>query len=478
MPVPRNTINNRMRFVEFKLPEKDSPLFKEIFSELSDLVELTKDLPEENSVRQQVDAYLEKLKQNANIAEDAVEDAEDALLIAIAKQIGGPQATMALLDIKKFKKLVQNEVAQVGTLYQEKGKEQVKTAFTEKLAKAKQLAVKIGKDAKWGSSLINVLSAYENEQLQNDFLDLCLANKGLSQPFQPGIPYQKLDLKTIINPNLSGLFADQEAYNGLALLPLSDGTGQGSGVGPGEAVFACLVPNAKKAVKSDLTIDGFGTVEVKGGKGQESTGWLDATGAKATDLRSAFLSIVNPALLPTPGAGRKKFKFKDGTETTLTDIIADADFRPEKFRELKTVFKLLSPDDQIKTIDALYAVIAPTVKSNPDSSKMYNRFVKDTVKLIANITSRSELEPINKLQAKLSMIEYAIGAYKAETLLIYNYVTQDIVLINGIAGIEESINSSDLIATAITMRGQGAKKGSPGIAIKTRAVKSRTGTFD
>ena len=92
-----------MRFVEFKLPEKDSPLYKQIFSELSELVELTKDLPEDNAVRQQVDAYLEKLKQNVDVAEDAVEDAEDALLIAIAKQFGGPQATMALMDIKKFK---------------------------------------------------------------------------------------------------------------------------------------------------------------------------------------------------------------------------------------------------------------------------------------------------------------------------------------------------------------------------------------
>jgi phage-related protein len=125
-----------MRFVEFKLPEKDSPLFNEIFSELSDLVELTRDLPEENTVRQQVAAYLEKLTQNANVSEDAVEDAENALIIAIAKQLGGSQATMALMDIKKFKQKVQAEIAQVGTAYQEKGKDQVKSESTEKLTKA------------------------------------------------------------------------------------------------------------------------------------------------------------------------------------------------------------------------------------------------------------------------------------------------------------------------------------------------------
>jgi hypothetical protein len=463
-----------MRFVEFKLPEKDSPLFNQIFSELSDLVDLTKDLPEENAVRQQVDAYLEKLKQNANVVEDAVEDAHEALLIAVAKKIGGPQATMFLLDIKKLKEAVKAEIAQVGTVHQEKGKEQVRAASTEKLEKAKKLAVKIGKDPKWGASLNNVLAAYEDDQLHNDFLDICLANKGLSRPFDSNIPYQKLNLKNIINSKLSGLFANQEAYTSLALLPLSDGTGQGSGVGPGEAVFACLAPNAKKAVKSDLTIDGFGTVEVKGGKGQESTGWLDATGVKATDLRRAFLSIVDPALR---SKGRTIMTFKDGTKTTLNDIIDNADFRPEKFRELKTVFKLLSPADQIKTIDALYKEVAPTVKTNPETKKMYNRYVKETVDLIINITNQSELIPINKLQAKLSMIEYAIGAYKAETLLVYNYVTQEIILIHGIDGIEESMNSADLITTAITLRGTGAKKGSPGISIKTREVRSRTKAF-
>jgi hypothetical protein len=466
-----------MRFLEFKLPEKDSPLFNEIFSELSDLVELTRDLPEENTVRQQVAAYLEKLTQNANVSEDAVEDAENALIIAIAKQLGGSQATMALMDIKKFKQKVQAEIAQVGTAYQEKGKDQVKSESTEKLTKAKKLAKKIGKDDKWGVSLHNALSYYENEQLHIDFLDLCLTNQGLTNAINdPSQPFRKLNLKTIINPKLSELFANQEAFTGLALLPLSDGTGQGSGIGPGEAIFACLTPNAKKAAKSDLIIDG-GTWEVKGGKSQESTGWLDSTGAKATDLSQAFKKSVDPILR---SKGRKLMKFKDGTTVTINDLIDNADFRPEKFKELKTVFKLLDPTDQIKTIDAIYTVIAPTVKSDENTKKIYKKYVKDTVNLITNITNQSEILSINKLQAKLSMIEYAIGTYKAANFLIYNYVTQDIVVIQGIAGIDEAIDSADsnLMTTAITMRGAGAKKGSPGISIKTRDVRSRTKEFN
>jgi hypothetical protein len=465
-----------MRFYEFKLPEKDSPLFKQIFSELSDLVDLTKDLPEENAVRQQVDAYLEKLKQDASVSEDAVEDIENALLIAIAKKIGGPQATMYLLDIKKLKKEVKTELAEVGGIHQEKGKEQIKSASAEKIAKAKKLATKVGKDENWGIDLHNKLSFYDDEELHNSFLDVCLSNKGLTKSVNTGLPFQKLNLKNIINPSLSRIFDNQKAFEKLALLPFTEGTGQGSGVGPGESLFACLVPNSKKATKSDLIIDGD-TWEIKGGKGQESTGWLDATGAKATDLRQAFLSVVNPILRPS---GRKKLEFRDGTTVTLNDIIDDADFRPEKFRNLKTVFKLLEPNEQLKTIDAIYTILSPTVKTDPKTKKIYDRYVKDTVKLINTASNQSELGPINRLQAKMSMMEYAIGAYKASNFLIYNYVTQDIVVIQGLEGIEAAIDSSNtaLITTAITMRGSGAKKGSPGISIKTRDVRSRTKAFN
>ena len=469
-----------MRFVEFKLPEPGSTFDVELKQHLLTLVNDAKELPETNPKRIQFNQFLQNIKAEAGITEDPVAEVDqetvNAILSFLAKK-GSKEATMYLMDGAKIlgDKRVQAALQKKAEVHTNLGKEQVGAAAAEKLKKAKELARKIGKDDEWGVSLHNALAYYENDQLHTDFLDLCLVNQGLKSPFDPSISYQKLNLKTIINPILSGLFANQAAFNKLALLPLSTGTGQGSGIGPGETVFACLTPDTKKAGKSDLTISGFGTVEVKGGNSQESTGWLDATGVKATDLRSAFLSIVNPAL---KSKGRKKLKFKDGTETTVNDIIDNADFRPEKFKFLKTVFKLLSSEDQIKTIDALYNEVAPTVKSDPKTKKMYNSYVKETVNLIINIASRSELESINKLQAKLSMMEYAIGAYKAETLLIYNYVTQDISLIKGIDGIEQSINSSDLVTTAITIRGKGAAKGSPGVAIKTRDVKTRTATFD
>jgi hypothetical protein len=473
-----------MRFFEFKLPEPGSTFDAELKQHLLTLVNDAKKLPEADPKRIQFNQFLQNIKAEAGITEDPVAEVNlemvNSILSFLAKK-GSKEATMYLMDGAKIlgDKGVQAALQKNAEVHTELGKEQVKAASTEKLTKAKSLSKKIGKDDEWGVTLHNALSYYENDQLHTDFLDLCLENQGLTQTINnPSQPFRKLNLKTIINPKLSELFANQQAFNKLALLPLSTGTGQGSGIGPGEALFACLTPNAKKAGKSDLTIDGPENVwEVKGGKSQESTGWLDASGAKATDLRRAFLSQVDPILR---SKGRKTMKFKDGTVTTINDLIDNADFRPEKFRELKSVFKLLTPEEQIATIDALYAVIAPTLKSNPDSKKMYNRYVKDTVKLIANITNRSELEPINKLQAKLSMIEYAVGPYQAKNFLIYNYVTQDMVVIQGIDGIAESIDSSEsnLMTTAITMRGKGADKGSPGIAIKTRDVRTRTRNFD
>lgn len=466
-----------MRFFEFKLPEKESPFFKEIFAELSKLVDMSSDLPEDDPVRQQVSDYLDQLKQDTGITEsDTVMSVEQELLVAIAKSIGGPNATKALLDIKKLAEAVKSQLAKVGQAHQQKGKEEIKLASAEKQTKAAKLAAKIGKDKKWGISLNNALSLYDNDELHTAFLDSCLENKGLTKPINAGLPFQKLNLKNIINPTLSGIFDNQEAFNGLALLPFTEGTGLGSGVGPGESLFACLIPNAKKASKSDLMV-GDETWEVKGGKGQESTGWLDATGAKATDLRRAFASVVDPLLRPM---GRKKFKYSDGTETTVNDIIDNADFRPEKFRNLKTIFQILDSKDQIKAIDAIYTELSPTVKTDDRTKKLYNKSVKDTVNLILSANNQSELGNLNRLQAKLSMIEYAIGAYKASNFLIYNYVTQDIVVIQGLEGIEEAIDSSNttLITTAITMRGSGAKKGSPGISIKTRDIRSRTKGFD
>ncbi len=465
-----------MRFFEFKLPEKDSPFFKKIFSELSSLIDLAQELPEEDPVRKQVSDYIDSLKNKTGVTEsDAILTAEHDLLVAMAKAIGGSEATRVLLDIDGFKKKILKQLTKYSEVQQLQGKEKLQSENKEKLDQAKKLATKIGKDDEWARKLHNILSIYENDKLHQKFLNLCLNNQGLKENYANGTPLQKLNLKNIINPELLELFSNQAAFNSLANLPLSEGTGQGSGTGPGESIFACLTPDTKKAGKSDLIIGGK-VWEVKGGKSQDSTGWLDATSAKATDIRAAFLNGIN-RLTKNP---KKEITLKDGSIVTIEDLVNNADFREKRFLNLKTIMRLLKPEERYETIDNIYEKIAPTVKNNSKLSKIYNQSVEDSVNLIVNATDAASIKPLEKMQAKLSMLEYAVGSYKAENFLIYNYVTQDMIVVQGIEGIIQSIDgpSSVFVFKPITMMGSGAAKGSPGLQVEIKAKRLSKKVFN
>lgn len=465
-----------MRFFEFKLPEKDSPFFKKIFSELSSLIDLAQKLPEEDPIRKQVSDYIDSLKNKAGVTEsDAVLNAERDLLVAMAKAIGGPEATKVLLDIDDLKKKILKQLTKYGEVQQAQGKEKIQSENKEKLNQAKKLAEKVGKDDKWARKLHNILSMYENDNLHKKFLTLCLNNRGLKDNYANGTSLQKLNLKNIINPELLELFSNQTIYTELAKLPLTEGTGMGSGVGPGESIFACLTPNTKKAVKSDLEIDGK-IWEVKGGSSQDSTGWLDATSAKATDIKAAFLDGIK-RLTKNP---EKEITRSDGSIVPVKALYNAADFREGRFLNLKTIMGLLRPEERYITIDKMYEQIAPTVKRDSKLSKIYNQSVEDTVKLIINAKDVGSIKPIEKMQAKLSMLEYAIGSFKAENFLIYNYVTQDMVVVQGIEGIIQSIDgpSSMFVFKPITMIGTGAAKGSPGLQVEIKAKRLSKKVFN
>ena len=54
----------------------------------------------------------------------------------------------------------------------------------------------------------------------------------------------------------------------------------------------------------------------------------------------------------------KKFKFNDGTETTVNDIIDNADFRPEKFKFLGAIFVNLSTSSKPCSLVILFNLIS------------------------------------------------------------------------------------------------------------------------
>ena len=458
-----------MRFVEFKLPEKDSPLFKQIFSELSDLVELTKELPEENAVRRQVAVYLEKLKKNANVTEDTIEDTEDALLIAVAKKIGGSQSTMALLDIKKLKEAVKAELAALGTVQQEKGKEQLNAASAEKLKKAKEVAKKVGKRDAWGQDLLAILNRYENEQLVNDFMDAVINGTGLTKDIVSGAPTAKFNLKIIINSQLQGILDNKEVFTSLAVMPFSEQTaGFGGGVGPGEALLAMLIPGAKRSSSASDLMIGTDVWEVKGGGSDSSKAWLDSATVAPAELRRIFndhTASLRPQL-------RKKVRYTDGTEFTLSQVLDLADFREEKFRFLRTAFRYLTADDNKTIISEMYTLLFPSVKKK--EPKLFKQYVIDTI----NAILEGKRRPVADMQAKLGMLEYSLGSYQANNFIIYNYNTHELLIIQGAAGIIDSIDNKDNMLKTETITMGNSKKSSAGVTLVSKPGKRKPRSYD
>ena len=466
-----------MRFYEFKLPDPGSSFDAELKSFFLKLVNDARQLPETDPKRIEFNQFLSNLKAEAGVKEDAVADVDMATINAVLAFLSKKDdkvATMYLMDAAEIlgDKKVQAALKKKAEVHKTQGKELVKAQAKEKLDKAKKLSKKIGKGDRWAFQLHSILSRYENEQLHNDFLDLCINNKGLVRSLVSGQPLQKINLKDIINPKLLGIFADPAVFEDLAKLPLSDQTGQGSGAGPGESLFACIVPDTKKAEKSDLIIDGV-VWEVKGGKNQSATGWLDSSSAKATDLKAAYFKGVD-RLAKKPNQVVKNSK---GFDVTMENLLADADFRFGRFGNLKIVFKMLQPSERIKTVDAIYTELAPTVKTAPKLKDIFEKSVNDTVDIILTAKSEQDIRPYEKIQAKLSMLEYAIGAYKAENFIIYNYSTQDTILVQGVKGILQAVDGPQQFLTfkSATIFGTGAAKGSPGVQVlitpKTRFSK-------
>lgn len=458
-----------MRFVEFKLPEKDSPLFNRIFSELSDLVDLAKDLPEDNSVRQQVNAYLEKLKINTGIAEDAVEDAEDALFIAIAKRLPSPQATMALMDIKKFKESVKAELEQVGTAYQDKGKEQVAAASAENRKKAEAVAKKVGKQNTWGEELLAKLNRYNNDTLINDFMDAVINSTGLTTDIVTVASTAKFNFRTIINPKLQGIFDNKEAFKGLVLLPFAEQTaGFGGGVGPGEALLAMLIPNAKRSSSASDLMIGKDIWEVKGGGSDSSKAWLDSATVAPAQLRDIFNKNTS-SLRPKY---RKIITYTDGSKFTLSQVLDLADFREEKFKFLRTAFRYLDSASYNSIIGEMYAKLYPSVKKK--QSKLYAKYVKDTVNAILEGNRRI----VADIQAKLGMFEYSVGSYQADNFIIYNYKTHELLVVRGADGIIDSIDNKENLLKTETITMGNSKKSSAGITLISKPGKRAPKAYD
>jgi hypothetical protein len=460
-----------MRFFEFKLPEPGSDFAKELENYFVDIIQKAQALPETDPKRQELNKYLDNLKNSLGVKEDAVADIGTDLLRTLLIKSGVKEASFALLDMAKIIKdtAVQNHLQALLAVGGEQEKAKAEEFSKAKFEKAKAVALKVGKPAEWGRELLAILDRYENNQLTNDFMDLVIQGKALTQNVVSSQPILKSNLKLIINPKIAAIFDNKEVFANLALMPFAEQkAGFGGGVGPGEALLAMLIPGAKRAPgASDLEIQRK-IWEVKGGGSETSKAWLDSATVAPAELRRIFTDETE-SLKPQL---RKKIRYTDGSEYTLSQILDLSDFREEKFKFLRTVFRYLDSSKHKSIINKMYERLFPNVKKK--KSKLYVKYVKDTINYILEGNRRT----VADIQAKLGMLEYGLGSYQADNFIIYNYNTHELIAIRGLEGITNSIDNKDNMVKTETITMGNSKKSSAGISLISKPSKRSPKTYD
>lgn len=464
-----------MRFFEFKLPTATDPFIKDLESYLTKLINTAKSLPENDPRRLKFDNELGNLKQDLGLSEDNLSDADNQLVSAVVRTLvkeGESQALFALMNLEKIvnnpevRAAIKNKEEQISKQEQERFREQSQV----KLSKAKKIASRLGKKEDWANDLIAVLDRYDDEQLVNNFLDLVVSNSALTQNPITDKPILKTNLKNIINPSISKILENTTAFKNLALLPFSEQTaGFGGGVGPGEALLAMLIPNAKRASSSDLEIEGNGIWEVKAGGSESSKAWLDSSSASPSELYKIFRDQVDPKL---KSMYRKKIRYSDGSVFTLSQVLDLSDFRDEKFKFLRTAFRYIDASTRKSVIDKIYEKLFPSIKKK--DSKSYQQYVKNTVDSILE----GNRKIVADLQAKLGMMEYSLGKYNVEGFIIYNYNSHELLIFRGLEGIISSIENKENMVKTETITMGSSKKSSAGVTLTSKTSNRRPKVYD
>ena len=330
---------------------------------------------------------------------------------------------------------------------------------------ASTIAARVGKSDGWKRGLLSALSHYDN-QVALDFLEACAEGTSLTIKIGKTEQIAKYKLSNIVNPKLQPIFdpSNKEIFGSLLRLPFTEGTGFGAGIAPGESLLACLLPGATSASKGDLEINGE-VWEMKGGsysfnaeKGKlgKSGAWLDCSkiAENAPALKKAFADSILTFIT------NKNKKIALGNNVyTVGDLIKLADFRPTKLPQLKSLLALIKPDQALQVLSDTYSSIVPTVKAK--NSKAFNAAVKLSLPLIENL----DAVELGKLHVKLSMLEYAIGEFKATNFIFYNSTTQDIALVQGTKSFSNALGPKyGVLTTPFTMNG--ANKASAGVFLQ------------
>ena len=380
-----------MRFFEFKTPAVNSPLLSKIEKSLTDLIDLANDLPENDPVRQQVSAYIEKLKKDTGVSEDAVADIESAehdLIVAVAQYMSSsPNSTKALLDIESFKKQVQQQLKRVAQAHQEFGKQQyIKSQETDTSDFAElgsMIEKKLGTHKGWTKARIidPLLSVGIDSELLYVFLDQCASGTAMNWNFDDGI-HPITDFKSLMSAEAREVFSNKQAKDILVSARWSEGT---VGEGDGEVMIG-LLADASHPQKGDITVKGV-PYEVKAtgwrfnkkGDVSGTEAWLDAGpyAANIEGIKSIFKKLINA----------RGIKVSD-------ESMALADFRKAGTQSFKQIMSQVK--DPVDLLSSLHSAVFPNVDENQIRQASENI-----------VTAQYDYRVSAKEQGLLAMAEYA-----------------------------------------------------------------------
>lgn len=457
-----------MRFFEFQNADT-------VEQELDNLTKLSDQDPD---LKKMIDAELKRILDQLNNAAantpEVTESQEDTVSLTNQLLDRLDDSTLApadrlrvrgeILNLKqRAEKKARADGYNLGTALSDSKRKQIEK-------KAKTVAGMVGKTRSWGTQLSEVLSRYEDDQLVNQFLDLVISGKALTKNLITNRPVLKINLKSIVDPSITKIFDNTDAFKGLVFLPFAEQpAGFGGGVGPGESLLAMLIPGAKRASSSDLEIAGQGIWEVKSTGADTNKAWLDSASVSPAELYSIFREQLNSKLRPQ---FRKKITYANGSTFTLSQVLDLSDFRDEKFKFLRTIFRHIDASTQQLVITKIYEKLFPAVKKK--DAKMFSQYVKNTVASILE----GNRKQVADLQAKIGLIEYHIGKYNAEGFIVYNYSFHDLIIFRGIEGIISSVDNKENMMRTETITMGNAKKSSAGVTLASKATTRKPKVYD
>ena len=403
-----------MRFFEFKLPEPGSPFAKELEQYVIKLINTAKTLPENDPRRAEFDQFLQNLKADAGIREDAVADADQATINAILSFLakkGSKEATRYLLDGAEIlgDKAVMSALQTSAETHKEKGKEErsaeIQQFFSGLEDQLKTLAAKAAPNDKISKDIVRNFKAAFGETVLRDRK---ITQEDLSQFLNDAIDSHIIDMNAMVatdDGNIERFIKNpkhREIFNVIKddIFSYIPG-GTGANIGPGEVALTMFGNPIRKGDIGDLEVDGV-MYEVKGGRtrGKES-GYGGRLNGKAVLKPTSGLRVINeyfkkklpdvPAVVKNPkGKPISRFNWNSKGINNLNFVVDE---------------NIKRKDRKVSFMQGLMYELWSTLISNHDEIKNFDQ------KVLSMVGPDGNIDPANAMRITTELLyeSYALS---------------------------------------------------------------------